>query len=238
MNGLNENIVKTALIVASFAIAGVLGLLVNPAWLMLLVIPLFGIPLLRELRVLRDADERETWDHYHGSHLALYAIMIYVVVTIISGWLNGWPVRYELFTILFIVAMVKLLFGVATVLDQRLAAVLLMGLYGAIWLLVSVPAGHGIAETALFSAGGLAVLLLAAVGWFFPLPGGVLLAMLSVAFLFYPFNIFLFHTPIEGQLTAITVIVVPPLVAGWMLINSYLCRRRETPDGNAREALS
>ena len=238
MNGLNENFVKTALIVASFAIAGFLALYVNPAWLFLLLVPLFGIPLLRELHVLRDADERETWDHYRGSHLAFYAIMIYIVLTIINSWLHNVPLPYELSSILMIAVVVKLLFGVATVLDQRLAAVLLMGLYGIIWLFVSVPAGHGFAEIAFYSAGGIAVLLIAAIGWFLPLPGGVLMAMLSAVFLFYPFNIFLFRTPLEGHLMVVTMIVVPPLAAGWMLINSYLRDRRSSPEGDAREALS
>lgn len=227
MNGLNENIVKTALIVASFVIAGILGLLVNPAWLMLLVVPLFGIPLLRELRVLKDADERETWDHYRGSHLAFYAIMIYTVVSIIIGWLNGWPAPYQFYAILFIGFIVKLLFGVATVLDQRLAAVLLMGLYGTIWLFISIPSGIGMPEILEHSAGGIAVMLLAGLGYFYPLTCGALLALVSIVFVFYPLNLFLAPTSIEAHISLLSILVVPPLVSGWMLINSHLRQRRE-----------
>jgi hypothetical protein len=233
MKLLDENVVKPALIITSFAVAGLLGLLLDLAWLFLLAVPLFGIPLLREIRVLRDADERETWDHYHSSHLAFYAVMIYVVVMILIRWLGHMTLPYELFPILLIAVAVKLLFGVATVLDQRRAAVLLMALYGVIWLLISVNAGRGFDEVFIFSAGGISVLILAALGWFIPLLGGVLLTLLSITFFFYPIDIFQMSILIEGQLSLTVVIIVPPLVAGWMLINSFLHERREAAEAES-----
>ena len=223
MNGLNENIIKTSLIVASFIIAGIMGLLVDPAWLLLLLVPLFGIPLLREAGVLRDADERETWDHYRGSHLAFYAIMIYIAISSFEEWISGNIFfHYDFLVIIAIALAVKLFAGLSSVLDRRVAATFVSAIYGIVWLIISVFSSHGLPQMGLASLGGLLVLLFAAVGWFAPLFGGPALISLSVLFIFYPLNFLDSDMFLMFKIFYFILICSPLAVAGWLLISERL----------------
>jgi hypothetical protein len=137
----------------SYAVAVVLiGLLVNPVYLVLLTPFAFARPILRELRALKDLDERELAITYRSSHIAFSVYLTIATIIILKdGLLDRVPPSPELVLLLVIPVFVKLVTSTALNYSLKKAGLGIAWVSGAFWFLFALFS-HGLTTAGLIES--------------------------------------------------------------------------------------
>ncbi len=166
-----------------YAVAVVLiGLLVNPVYLVLLTPFAFARPILRELRALKDLDERELIITYRSSHIAFSVFLMIVTIIILKdGLVDRVPPSPELLLLLVIPVFVKLVTSTALNYSLKKAGLGIAWVSGAFWFLFALLS-HGLATAGLVqSLIGLSIIVAALLSLKWRHVGGALLLFEGVA---------------------------------------------------------
>lgn len=221
----------TSLIVAGMAAALFFLLLefksISPAWALLLLIPIFTIPILRELDILRDVDERELLSSYRSSQIAFYSMILFVLVIVIDNWNRRTePSSHELILFVFLAVVIKLASLFIMKFPPRKAGLIVASLCGFWWILF-VVLSHGLSiETLVESAIGVSILVAAGFAAFFPRIGGGLLIALGAVLTYFPINVFMQSQSLITLVSMVLMLPLPPILAGALIIASAWLEKR------------
>lgn len=220
MKALVHDSVKIIVTVVFLLAAAALAFTVSPLWMLILLIPLFGLPIAREMGVYRDADERELIDGYRGSHLAFYAVLLYVVVDLLDRLVNDVQVPPLLTTVIAIAVSVKLISGLVSEFAQRNTGLLIGGFCGGLWLVLAFLLNINPENILIQSLIGMAILALTFLAFFRPLIGGSLLVLAGLVMVVYPINMLARSYDLQSLVMALIFFSLPQLTAGILLLVS------------------
>lgn len=125
----DNNVTKLILIGITFIASFLFTVLLSPLWLLLLLIPLFAIPVAREIGLTKDADERELFEGYRNSHLAFYTIMILLVTVSAERVLKGEYIEHFYFALIAVGIILKLVNGLKSHFGSKIAGLVLLVLH-------------------------------------------------------------------------------------------------------------
>jgi hypothetical protein len=140
-------------------------LLLSPLYMVLLVPLAFARPLLRELSLLKDVDERETLIIYRSSHMAFYVMLMLLVIILLSkAVIQKVDLSAEWYLLLIVPILAKFVTSMVMNYSLHKAGLSIAWLFGAIWTGFALLS-HGFSLAGLMeSLIGLSILAGAAIG--------------------------------------------------------------------------
>lgn len=205
--------VASLVALASSVIGLVLGLTAHPLLLILMGAGFFGIPLLRELGVLKDLDEFQTLVSRRAAlHAYIAAGLALTAIVLLARW-NGLPEGSRPSdVVLTLMVVVYYLSYVTRFWDGRKAGTRILLAFGAFWLVFVVLSEMGRWPALLLELLAVPLPLIVAVflGRRFPRVTGAVLLALAVFHLVF-FNLWRFRA---GSLFVLIMLVLPPVAAG------------------------
>lgn len=236
-----QKVVATLVVVVASIILALASLgfsLISPVWLLLLLVPIIGVPILRELGLLKDVDERELLNSYRSSHLAFYSVVVTIIILSLDKIVLGKPVsERDLYSLLFVAFVVKVAGVLVMNLPPKLAGLVIAFAAGGWWTLFVLVA-HGFSFVTLTEIPvGLSVLVAAVISIFFPRIGGVLLCVIGLLFAYQVINVCVHYPLVETFIFNLATFVMPPLLAGILIFTSRWLETKEEkgmsePDSN------
>ena len=226
--------VVTASIAVFAVVAAVLALVFSTWWLLLIFLPIFSLPVLREISVVKDIDERQKLNCYRSSHLTFYIVLFFLLALMVG---RGLYMREEIdpaFTLVIVYAVIVKV-GSNLILNhpQRQAGIIIGLITGAWWLLFAMFS-HGLTLAGLVESSiGLAILAATALAFFLPPVSGALLVLGSVIS-----AVMTFLNVKDLTLLLYMMITMPlPLIIAGLLILSSVWRQadEETAESQGRK---
>jgi hypothetical protein len=156
-------IYRYAATVYALAVAAI-GFLVSPLYLVLLVPLAFVRPILRELNLLKDVDEREVLIIYRSSHIAFYVmLMLLVIIFLNMAFVKKVELSSEWLLLLIVPVFAKLAASIIMNYSLRKAGLIIAWAFGAIWTVFALLS-HGFSVAGMMqSLIGVAILAGAAI---------------------------------------------------------------------------
>lgn len=112
----------------------IVGFLVSPVYFVLLVPIVFLRPVLRELSILKDVDEREVLIIYRSSHIAFYLmLMLLVLIFLNDAFLKKTELPLEWYLLLIVPVFAKFATSIVLNYSLRRAGLTIGWLFGVIW---------------------------------------------------------------------------------------------------------
>ena len=196
-------------------VAVILGLALHPAYLLLLVLPAFLGPLVREIGFMKDQDERVRFISYRSSHIAFYLTLAVIAAIFIARTITtGRGIEPEWFIVLIAPVAYKFFAALGLTYNTRILALAIGYAAGAIMAVIAAMSEHFFTQ-GLFIP--LLVLLVTVVSHWLPKVGGGLLLLLGVGYLVMITKNWSPDEPL-GLILSALLLGVPVLLAGLLLL--------------------
>jgi len=204
-----------AVVYAALCVA--LGVLVDSDYYLGLVVLAVARPLLREVGILADRDERQRAVSHRSSHIAFLAAMLIAgVIFVRTAVIENREPPVEVSVILFVSLFVKFAALVIQARARRAAGLAIAWVIGGAWLLFTL-ASHGFSVMSLMEAvPWIAIFAAAIVGARRPKVGGWALLAMGLATL-YLFVLAAGTTPVQKFIVA-SLVPLPLILAGGLLL--------------------
>ncbi len=192
----------------------ILGLALHPAYLLLLVLPAFLGPLVREIGFTKDQDERVRFISYRSSHIAFYLTLAVIAAIFIARTISvGRGIEPEWFIVLIAPIAYKFFAALGLTYDTRTLALAMGYIVGGFLTLFTILDGYFFTTQAFIP---LLVLLVTVISHWLPKVGGGLLLLLGVGYLVLIAGRMEFTD--LGLILRALLLGVPVLLAGLLLL--------------------
>jgi hypothetical protein len=197
-------------------IAIVLALWLNqPAFLLILVLLAFAGPLVREVGLLDESDERISFISYRSSHIAFYVTMLVITAVFIARTLlKGRDIEPEYFILLTVPILYKFFASLALTYDTRLLAIITGYTVGGLIGLMETLEGYFFSPQMFVP---LLIILVTVVAHWYPKVSGSLFLLLGMGYLVMITRDLSEDSPLQLILMAL-ILGVPILLAGIFLL--------------------
>ncbi|OGK10683.1 MAG: hypothetical protein A2Y63_02910 [Candidatus Riflebacteria bacterium RBG_13_59_9] len=215
MERLRKMTVYNWVMVAIGIIAIVLALTLNPAYLLILVLLAFAGPLVREVGLLDERDERISFISYRSSHIAFYVTMLVITAVFIARTLlKGKEIEPEYFILLTVPILYKFFASLALAHGTRLLAIIIGYTVGGLIGLMETLEGYFFTPQMFVP---LLIILVTVMAHWYPKISGSLMLLLGMGYLVMITRDLSAEKPLELILLAL-VLGVPVLLAGLLLL--------------------
>ena len=195
-------------------ISVILGLALHPAYLLLLVLPAFLTPLLREIGFAKDQDERVRFISYRSSHIAFYLTLAVIAAIFVARTIAvGREIEPEWFIVLIAPVAYKFFAALGLTYDTKALALAIGYIVGGFLTLFVVLGGYFFTPQVFIP---LLVLLVTVVSHWLPKVGGGLLLLLGIGYLVLIAGRMDFTD--LGLILSALLLGVPVLLAGLLLL--------------------
>ena len=195
-------------------VAVILGLALHPAYLLLLVLPAFVGPLVREIGFMKEQDERVRFISYRSSHIAFYLTLAVIAAIFIARTISaGKGIEPEWFIVLIAPVAYKFFAALGLTYDTRTLALAIGYIVGGFLTLFIILDGYFFTPQAFIP---LLVLLVTVVSHWLPKVGGGLLLLLGIGYLVLIAGRMEFTD--LGLILRALLLGVPVLLAGLLLL--------------------
>jgi len=195
-------------------VAVILGLALHPAYLLLLVLPAFVGPLIREIGFMKEQDERVRFISYRSSHIAFYLTLAVIAAIFIARTISaGRGIEPEWFIVLIAPVAYKFFAALGLTYDTRTLALAIGYIVGGFLILFIILDGYFFTPQAFIP---LLVLLVTVVSHWLPKVGGGLLLLLGIGYLVLIAGRMEFTD--LGLILRALLLGVPVLLAGLLLL--------------------
>jgi hypothetical protein len=196
-------------------IAIVLALVLNPAFLLILVLLAFAGPLVREVGLLDERDERISFISYRSSHIAFYVTMLVITALFIARTLLvGKLIEPEYFILLTVPVLYKFFASLALAYDTRLIAIII-GYTAGVLIGVMVALEGYLFAPQMFVP--LLIILVTVIAHWMPKLAGSLFLLLGMGYLVMIARSYSGDKPLQLILLAL-ILGVPVILAGTFLL--------------------
>lgn len=225
-----DNMIKIVIAVVLLASGIYLYLIDNQTWPFVLLSPLLILPIFRDLRILKDVDEKQTLDSHLSSHVALYLILALLVGEAFLRIMNRELVNPLFPIIIVLVFAVKTLMGLSFSFSFKKAGIFLGLVTGGLWVLVtgSMSLFHQLLIFPLLI--GFAILISSLLALKFRVAGATILGLLGIILVFYPVPLSKFSHSVPTIVAWLVIFPTPALISSFLII-----RHREEEDLSAVE---
>lgn len=190
----------------------------QPIYLLLLVLLALAGPLVREIGLADERDERVTFISYRSSHIAFYITLLVIAAVFIGRTLvRGREIEPEFFILLIVPVVFKFLAALGFTYDARILGLILGYVMGVLIAVVEViRSGYALGPQMFVPL--LIILVTVVAHWYHKLPGSLLL-LLGMGYLVMITRDFALDpaVPIAFILQAL-LLGVPVLLAGLLLL--------------------
>ncbi len=196
-------------------VAVILGLALHPAYLLLLVLPAFLGPLVREIGLLQDQDERVRFISYRSSHIAFYLALVVIAAIFISRTITvGREIEPEWFILLIAPIAYKFFAALGLTYDARVLALAIGYVVGGVLTVYTIFSGYFFTPQVFIP---LLVLLVTIVAHWLPRLSGSLMLLLGAGYLIMITKNWPPDAPL-GLILSALLLGVPVLLAGLLLL--------------------
>ncbi len=196
-------------------IAIVLALALNPAFLLILVALAFAGPLVREVGLLDERDERISFISYRSSHVAFYVTMLVITAVFIARTiLKGKELEPEYFILLTVPILYKFFASLALTYDTRLLSLIIGYTVGGLIALMETLEGYFLTPQMFVP---LLIILVTVVAHWMPKLSGALFLLLGMGYIILITKNMSAESPLQLILLAL-ILGVPILLAGMFLL--------------------
>jgi len=196
-------------------VAVILGLALHPAYLLLLVLPAFLGPLVREIGFVKDQDERVRFISYRSSHIAFYLTLAVIAAIFIARTITaGRSIEPEWFIILITPVAYKFFAALGLTYDTRTLALAIGYVVGGILAIYTAFSGYFFTPQIYIP---LLIILVTVVAHWLPKLSGGLLLLLGAGYLVMITKNWDPDNPL-GLILSALLLGVPVLLAGLLLL--------------------